>query len=651
MTASARSGPVGQQGVQGIQGVQGEQGIQGIQGPAGPNTVATAADVDAVVDGFGLVWDEGAGLFVPAEFALLDALIGGLATKQDAATAATDVELGDEADTRSAADDILTTAAQTAQTAADDAQAAADTAQAAANAAAAAAAGAQGDADAAQVTADAALPKAGGTMTGALTLAADPTNALHAATRQYVLAQITALIAGAPGTLDTLDEIAAALGDDPNAVSVLQGQIATALQAAQNLADLADAVEARGNLGLGSAATADSGDFDAAGAAAAAQAASQPHNAANLDPIAALTSTAFGRSALELANAAAGRTLFALGDSATKNVGTAAGTVAAGDDSRLSDQRVPTASSVDGTKVASSLKPSGSAGATDESLRRLGTGATHAAAGDDSRFPSTGEKNALAGTSGTPGAVNPYVTTQDSRNTDKRTPSDGSVAATQVDGSLKPSGSAVAGTEALRALGATAATAAAGNDSRLSDARTPTAHKTSHAVGGSDALSAADLGLTRSLFTHFADVGNVGGGEDDLYSDTIAAGQLAANGDSLEVVYAGSILAHATNTRRIKVFFGGTAIYDTAATVYTTLNRAWRLCATIIRESSSVVRYSFGLQVGIAAATADVSQAWTGRLTGLTLANTQVLKITGEDSGSVNDAIVAKLGKILYIPA
>jgi hypothetical protein len=42
--------------------------------------------------------------------------------------------------------------------------------------------------------------------------------------------------------------------------------------------------------------------------------------------------------------------------------------------------------------------------------------------------------------------------------------------------------------------GTTSGTAAQGNDSRLSDSRTPTAHKSTHAIGGSDALSASDIG-------------------------------------------------------------------------------------------------------------------------------------------------------------
>ncbi len=75
-----------------------------------------------------------------------------------------------------------------------------------------------------------------------------------------------------------------------------------------------------------------------------------------------------------------------LGDAAAKNTGTTAGTVAAGDDARFSDQRTPSDGSVTAIKIASSLKPSGTALATDEALRALGAGANNAAAGNDSRF-------------------------------------------------------------------------------------------------------------------------------------------------------------------------------------------------------------------------------------------------------------------------
>lgn len=71
---------------------------------------------------------------------------------------------------------------------------------------------------------------------------------------------------------------------------------------------LADAAAGRTALGLGTAATHATGDYDAAGAAAAAQAASQPLDS-DLTSIAALSTTSFGRSVLTQADAAALRTL------------------------------------------------------------------------------------------------------------------------------------------------------------------------------------------------------------------------------------------------------------------------------------------------------------------------------------------------------
>lgn len=61
---------------------------------------------------------------------------------------------------------------------------------------------------------------------------------------------------------------------------------------------------------------------------------------------------AFGLAFLAHADAAAGRTALELGDSSTLDVGTTAGTVAAGDDARLSDQRTPLDDSVTSAKIA-----------------------------------------------------------------------------------------------------------------------------------------------------------------------------------------------------------------------------------------------------------------------------------------------------------
>lgn len=72
----------------------------------------------------------------------------------------------------------------------------------------------------------------------------------------------------------------------------------------------------------------------------------------------------------------------------------------------------------------------------------------------------------------------------------------GAITATKISDTLKPSVSAAAGTEALRALGTSASTAAAGNDARLSDSRTPLTH--SHPESDVTSL-VTDLGLKAPL--------------------------------------------------------------------------------------------------------------------------------------------------------
>lgn len=104
----------------------------------------------------------------------------------------------------------------------------------------------------------------------------------------------------------------------PSAANVGADPAGTAASAVSTHVGLADphtqyALESA----LGSAAYTASTAYDAAGAAAAAQAASQPLNAANLSAIALLTSTAYGRALLELANQAALLALIPVGDAST----------------------------------------------------------------------------------------------------------------------------------------------------------------------------------------------------------------------------------------------------------------------------------------------------------------------------------------------
>ncbi len=84
------------------------------------------------------------------------------------------------------------------------------------------------------------------------------------ATTAYVQQELTDLIGTAPSSLDTLGELSASLAADQTGLASLTTTVGTKLAKSSNLSDLTNAETARTNLGLGSAATNDSGDFAAA---------------------------------------------------------------------------------------------------------------------------------------------------------------------------------------------------------------------------------------------------------------------------------------------------------------------------------------------------------------------------------------------------
>lgn len=152
--------------------------------------------------------------------------------------------------------------------------------------------------------------------------------------------------------------------------------------------------------------------------------------------------------------------------------------------------------------------------------------------------------------------------------------------------------------------------------------------------------------LGGGIFDFFTDV-TVGGAETDIYTSTTAASTLAVNGAKVTAVWAGNFVTVGTELTQLKVYFAGSAIWDSTGVAPTTGTTSWRVRAEIIRVSSTVVRYAVTLTT--TTGTTYVYET-VGELTGLTLTNTNILKITGTSTGvgSGSGDIVGKMGYVDY---
>ena len=208
----------------------------------------------------------------------------------------------------------------------------------------------------------------------------------------------------------------------------------------------------------------------------------------------------------------------------TVSYGTAAGTACQGNDARLSNARTPTAHKAThktgGTDAltpadigavpttiqviaGTGLSGGGSLAANRTLAVTYGTAAGTACQGNDARLSNARTPTAHKATHKTGG-------------TDALTPADIGAVPTTIQviagTGLSGGGSLAANRTLAVTYGTAAGTACQGNDARLSNARTPTAHKATHKTGGTDALTPADIGAVPTTVQVIAGTGLSGGG-------------------------------------------------------------------------------------------------------------------------------------------
>ena len=147
-----------------------------------------------------------------------------------------------------------------------------------------------------------------------------------------------------------------------------------------------------------------------------------------------------------------------------------------------------------------------------------------------------------------------------------------------------------------------------------------------------------------TLTESYVDSGNTTTVETDIFTYTTPASTFDVNGHRIESLYAGTMV-NSASTKQLRVYFAGTQIFDSGA-MTTSAVASWEVNTTLIRVSSTVVRCSVTLTSS--SGLSVVSSATYTEVTGLTLTNTNILKITGTAAGgsaATND-IVGKLSKV-----
>jgi len=155
--------------------------------------------------------------------------------------------------------------------------------------------------------------------------------------------------------------------------------------------------------------------------------------------------------------------------------------------------------------------------------------------------------------------------------------------------------------------------------------------------------AATEARYSHSLYENIASVGNVGGGEDDLFTNNVAVNQFATNGDKIKVTV-GLTLANNSNAKVIKSYFGGTVVLDSTGLDMTSIAGNVVIEYTVIRTSTTTARVIAKLLVS-----PTLSVIKQTDIAGLDWAVIKVVKTTG--TGVADNDIVAKVGDCVFVPA
>lgn len=148
-------------------------------------------------------------------------------------------------------------------------------------------------------------------------------------------------------------------------------------------------------------------------------------------------------------------------------------------------------------------------------------------------------------------------------------------------------------------------------------------------------------GVIETLTT---DTGNVGAGEDDLHSHTVAAAMLAVNGECLEFEMWFSFAANA-NSKRVRVKYGATTLYDSGAQNQN--GGVMKVAGRIIRTGAATQKALVHITMDAATDLFDpVDLAITTPAE--TLSGTVVLKATGE--AVADNDVLQRYTEVRWVP-